>query len=536
MKKILFLFVWVFAFTACTKEEVVDSCVKPQLYLDSCVVSGNSNAIAYIRLDKGENFFKHKLQLVLYDMESVDQQVAAFDVPLGGEREQKLEKNFTLPVAGKAYLVSLVMKTDKNSFVSNYVTVVSSDMQLQDRFFYTHGTPYYYSLSDKKNFCTDGVGAVGVAGERFLIEVPKCSDGDEFQIKVGNKLIKTESYKENDVNGTCKVWGEIPDLSAGKYEVSLVWRGVDIPLEEKLQILPWKVNEEATCPVTEFANLPHSTTNSYRIGSKIYYCSVYSDAATHVVYDCETKKWINLKDIPYRITSIVSVGNKAYAITDNFSIDKDIQEKDYIVEYNPADDSWKKIAPFPNDGNMCSMHLFVASGNLYMCDGVVPNKSFNASSERIAQVWKFNLKTGKWNAMGDLPSKLGHNGEHRVEYFCGESVGYAMDYANGQIWTYDPARDKWTYESLLKTQYYGANASIMEYNGKLLYFGFGGNNSSAYTYDFKTRTWELLAVYQWALNTPIILPMAIHNNKLMVGPFRDNYFLFECLYFLTVDI
>ena len=535
MKKILFLFVWVLAFTACTKEEVVDSCVKPQLYLDSCVVSGYSNAIAYIRLDKGENFFNHKLQLVLYDMESVDHQVAAFDVPLGGEREQKLEKNFTLPVAGKAYLVSLVLKTDKNSFVSNSVTVASSDIPIKDKFFYTHGTPYYYDFSPI--YCTDGVGAVGVAGERFLVNVPKCSSDDEFQLKVGNKIIKTENDINNGMDGiACSVWGEIPDLPAGKYDVSLVWRGVDIPLEEKLQILPWKVNLEVVSSKDDVGNIL-SYSKTFCIGGKLYYCALNNPNGVNASYDLKSNKCIKLRNIPFRINDIVALGNKAYAITDNFDIYANVQEKDYLVEYDPANDTWKKLAVFPNNGNMCFMHLFATGGSLYMCDGREPIKSFTESGKRITQMWEYDLKKQEWKTKNNLPSNFNRNGTHYVEYFCGESMGYAMDMANGQLWTYDPVNDKWNYESILKTQYgmSNTNVNIIEHNGKLLYLGHG-DNSAVYSYDLKTHEWELFAVYQWGVITSSPLPVAIYDNRIMMGPFPDTNVTDNSEYFLTVDI
>ena len=533
MKKILFLWAWVFALVACTKEEVVDSYVKPKLYLDSCVVRGNIDATAYIRIDKGENFFNHKLQLVLYDVDNSDQQVAAFDVPLSGERTQELQKDFTLPAANKVYLASLTVKTDKNSFVSNSVPVISSGLSLKERFYYLHGTPSFYDFGDAKMYCADGVGDVGVAGERFLIDVDGYFEGDEYQLKVDGKVIKTENDRTNT---GMSVWGEFPDLPAGKYDVSLVWKDVEIPLEKKLHILPWTMNPEAIDSKNDVMDY-YSSEKGFCIGSKIYYCTINCPDGWNVSYDFKSKKWTRLRNCPYRIIDIVSLGNKAYAVTDNYDDYADKLESDYLVEYDPDNDTWKKLAVFPNNGNMQCMDLFVAAGNLYMCDGEVPYKSYTGSGERIAKTWMYDLNTGKWETKANIPSELGKNGEHRVEYFSGESMGYAMDCANGQLWTYDPAKDKWTYESLLKNQYHGYGNTyfnIMEYNGKLLYFGFGAN-SAVYSYDFKKREWELMTVYQCGVVVSG-LPMTIYDNRIMVGPFIDRNLYNSTYYFLTVDI
>ena len=542
MKRLLLLLACGLSIIACTKEEAVSSFYKPKMYLDSCVVSGNNEATVYIRLDKGENFFHQKVQLVLYDIDNPSNQVAAFDVPLRGERVQEFKMNFTLPSTGKAFLANLVMKTDKNSFVSNTITV-THNILTKENFHHSHSTPHFDNLGYYAKFCTDDVGMVGAPGERRVIVVKGYIGDENYLVKIGGNVVKTENEVIHNEEGGYDVWFDIPDLPAGKYDVTLIWRGIEIPLEEKLQILPWYVKLEETCSMTEFENLPYGTAHSYCIGNKMYYCSRYIDKAKLVAYDFETKKWENLNEIPYRISAIVEVGNKAYATTNNYRSGADIQEKDYLVEYDPKNDTWKKLAEFPNNGNMPDMNLFAASGNLYMCDGTIVNSS-SIPNKRITQVWKYDLKTGEWKAMGDLPSKLGHSmeGWHRICYFSGESMGYAMDCANGQLWTYHPETDKWTYESVLKNQLYGAYFTLMEYNGKLLYFGYGdyysnGENSSAYTYDFDTHTWELLAAYQWNItNIPITLPMMIYNNKLTVGPFRGPELIAEHLYFLTVDI
>jgi len=533
MKKILYYLIALFVLVSCTKEEVVSSYVRPILSIDSCLVNDNAVAAAYITVDKGENFFSYKLEMMLHDVSNLDQPVDVIDIPLNDERTQHLKTEFALPEKGNVYVVSLKLTTDKNSFVGNSLLINTSGMQFEDKFPYLHGVPYFYNDPGTYLYRTADVGAIVSAEDNFLLSVDCVFENETFQVKVDGKLIQTElTINVND--NKYEIFGVCPDLPAGKYDVSIIWNGnVEIPVEQKLQIIP-RVDKVATCSVEEFEYLPHSTTDSYRIGNKMYYCSIYSDAKTHVVYDYATTQWTKLNDIPYNISSITSLGDKAYAITNNYYMSDDQTEIDHLVEYDPSTDNWEIIADFPNKGNLGYMHIFVAAGNLYMCDGSIPKEPFG-SFEHIYNTWKYDLGRREWEAMGDYPSELGDNGGHRVEYFSGESVAYAMDYANKRLWTYNPANDKWTCESILKADF-EIDLGLIEYNDKLLMFGYG-SNSSVYVYDIKTRTWEFFSLYHYYFaRSPIILPMGIYNNKLMVGPFMGIDYPFECMYFLTVDV
>ena len=79
------------------------------------------------------------------------------------------------------------------------------------------------------------------------------------------------------------------------------------------------------------------------------------------------------------------------------------------------------------------------------------------------------------------------------------------------------------------------NVNIIEHNGKLLYLGHG-DNSAVYSYDLKTHEWELLATCQLGLITSSPLPVAIYDNRIMIGPFPDTNVTDNSMYFLTVDL
>ena len=67
MKKILSLLAVFLTLMACTKEEVVENYSLPSITMDSCVVTSGNSFTAYMTVDKGESFFNHSLQLLVYD-------------------------------------------------------------------------------------------------------------------------------------------------------------------------------------------------------------------------------------------------------------------------------------------------------------------------------------------------------------------------------------------------------------------------------------------------------------------------------------
>ena len=69
MKKYLSLFAIFLTLMACTKEEYkeVENYTLPSVTMDSCVVASSNSFTAYMTVDKGESFFNHSLQLLVYD-------------------------------------------------------------------------------------------------------------------------------------------------------------------------------------------------------------------------------------------------------------------------------------------------------------------------------------------------------------------------------------------------------------------------------------------------------------------------------------
>ena len=144
MKKYISLFAFLLTFMACTTEEYKEAVdyKLPSITLDSCVAASDNSFTAYMTVDKGEQFFKHSLQLLVYDAKDVDNALSIINMELGEDRLQKVQKTFTVPVVDDQYIVSAVLKTEKNSFKSRSLFVSLAKMTAES-YLLIWGQPRY---------------------------------------------------------------------------------------------------------------------------------------------------------------------------------------------------------------------------------------------------------------------------------------------------------------------------------------------------------------------------------------------------------
>ena len=100
----------------------------------------------------------------------------------------------------------------------------------------------------------------------------------------------------------------------------------------------------------------------------------------------------------------------------------------------------------------------------------------------------------------------------------GETNGYFMT-PQGFLWVYDSSKDKWTMETQLTSVYNTSNQNqcLLEHDGKLIYAG-NKDNSAIYSYDFNTKEWELLGLYDTYTIGPNMLTSTFYRDKLILGP------------------
>lgn len=527
---------------ACTKEEVkeAEDYVLPSITMDSCVVASGNSFTAYMTVDKGESFFNHSLLLLVYDAKDVSHALSTINVELGDGRVQKVQKTFSVPATDNEYLVSAVLKTDKNSFKSRSLMVSMAKMTAES-YLRIWGQPRYVEdvtyegRSYPSKYATDDIALHFSAQRRFGIIVRAAMKGQPVEVKVGDHIypitrdawgslgyFDSEEDASFDVNMT-------DDIEPGTYEVALHWPGVDLPLPKKIRILPLKAEEEETTPFSEFKDLPHDARASFRIDDKMYY---YTKSESNLLVSCDlnTKAWTKHKDVAYGITEIVAIGSRAYGITEEYTwlyADK-FSVKNELYEYDSVTDSWKKLSDLPVEEGVANMKMFAAGSNVYVCGGY-----YVSSDQQCLETWKYDISTGEWKKVADRPTK-----QNVMQTGNGETNGYFMT-PQGFLWVYDSKKDTWSRETQLTSVYETINQyqCLLEHDGKLFYAG-NNDNSAIFSYDFKTRKWELLGLYDIRIIAPYMLTGTFHKDKLILGPVLEyvGYSGAASMKFLNFDI
>lgn len=524
MKKSLSLFAIFLTLMACSKEEYKEAVnyELPSILMDSCVVSSSNSFTAYMTVDKGESFSNHSLQLLVYDAKDLSNALSTTNVGLGEDRVQKVQKTFNVPATDNEYLVSAVLKTEKNSFKSRSLMVSLSNMTTES-YLHLWGQPRYLDEVTYEGRCypakyaTDDIALHFSAKRRFCIVVRAAMKGQPVEVKVGDYILPVSPdawgvslYFDDEEDAIFEV--NMPDdIEPGVYDVALHWPGADLPLPKKIRILPLKAEEEATIPFTEFHDQPYNAKAAFRIGDKMYY---YTKSETNLLVSCDlnTKAWTKHKYVPYDITEMVAIGFKAYGITEVYTW-LDAEADDYLVqnalyEYDSTTDSWKKLSDLPVKEGVANMKMFAAGGHVYVCGGYYFN-----TNQQCMETWKYNISTGEWTKVADRPTK-----QVVIQTGNGETNGYFMT-PEGHLWVYDSSKDVWNKEAQLTSVYDTTNQNqcLLEYDDKLFYAG-NNENSAIFCYDFKTRKWELLGLYDNRIIGPSILPATFHNDKLILGP------------------
>ena len=547
MKKFLLLSAIILVLMACTKDEYkeAEDYELPGITMDSCVVASSNSFTAYMTVDKGKSFSNHSVQLLVYDAKDVSRALSTINVELGEDRLQKVQKTFTVPVVDDQYIVSAVLKTEKNSFKSRSLFVSPAKMTAES-YLLIWGQPRYQEAVRYEGraypykHATDDIALHFSLSRRLYIVVKEALKGKPVEVRVGSHIypVVWDSSLRGDESDTM-MEVTMTDIEPGVYDVALYWPEAEIPLPKKIRILPLKAEEEETIPFSEFKDQPYDAKASFRIGNEMYYYTKMTPK-TLVSYNLNTKTWTKHKDVDDEISEMVTIGSKAYGITELYRMHgvsiESVQNKFY--EYNPQTDSWKYLGNLPVKGQILNMKMFVAGGNIYICGGQIPNDEYYYSYTQCMEMWKYDISNGQWTRVADRPT-----GENVMQTGNGETNGYIMT-PHGFLWVYDSNKDVWERVSQLTSVYLSNNYGqcLLEHDGKLFYVGHPGGtdidsgNPCIYSYDFKKRQWELLGLYDIMTIGTAILTATFHNNKLVVGPLLKYSFDATCMHFFNFDL
>lgn len=536
MNKYLSLLTPILMLLSCTEHKDAVDYVLPEIKIDSCVVASNHSLVAYLTVDKGETFSKHSAQLLVYNTQDVNTPMSVIPVELGAERLQKIQKTIPLSGSGNEFLLNALLKTERNSFKSAPVFVNLVKMTF-DGYLHLWGQPRYLYMhvfgGPDQMFETDDVALHFSDRRGFVILVKKSMEGRPVEVKIGDQIIPAswDTGYVGDKGSDGHLWVEIPKLAPGTYDVALHFPEVDLPLPKKIRVLPGKLEVEETATFEQFRDLPNGFDTYFRIGDKMYYYDGMYDQRL-VCCDLNTKQWTRLSSSNCALKRMVSLGSKAYGITEfyeNTPGDGSVQNQ--LYEYDPATDTWSYLADLPVKGQTFQMQLFAAGGHLYICGGYTRMDSFKWTPQTdLTATWRYDITQKEWEQVADVPTN------DIKQIGCGDTYGYILT-NRGVLWVYDTRSDAWTRETQLRAAYPSSNryVSLFEHDGKLYYAG-NLDNSCIYSYDFGTKQWDLLALYGYNSINDYCLPATIHNGKFIIGPRTSNYYLSPCMYFLNFNI
>jgi len=260
------------------------------------------------------------------------------------------------------------------------------------------------------------------------------------------------------------------------------------------------------------------------IGGKIFVLAGLDDHTFGPVgvvweYDPASKAWTVKKKMPTPTHHVMTavLDGKLYAFG-GFKLPADVkawQPTNYAWVYDPAQDSWKELAPMPTPRG--AGQAVAVGGKIYVIGGGSSNLPGNPGAPinpRTAQivvgtVEAYDPATNTWETRAPMPTPRNH--------FLAAAVDgkiYAIDGRIGTVFVtmsdvidlveeYDPATNHWTYKGRSPTNRGDVSGGV--YNGKI--YVAGGEYQdyqrkmsfwAVEAYDPKTETWEMLPHMQIA--------------------------------------
>lgn len=127
-------------------------------------------------------------------------------------------------------------------------------------------------------------------------------------------------------------------------------------------------------------------------------------AASFFVSAAYAQKWVKLAPFPEAAEEVygIDAGGKLYVFQ---GLGPRWTPRGLVYEYDPATDQWTKKKPMP----LPSHHTAVAelNGKIYLVGGFVPPKSGPPAWEPINNLWEYDPANDTWKALAPMPTKRG---------------------------------------------------------------------------------------------------------------------------------
>lgn len=500
-------------FLSCEKHEEIQDFEPPMIKIVDYEVLSDSSFNVRIRISEGRNAEICQLQVLTYDLANPDSEffITNVELPNFEMPESEILQDVVVPNVGHDYSVYAQLKTKKNFFLSNPVTILFTNYEGLVHFY---GSPYM-SIDAYAPFVGDDIGRCLNPGNTFMFYINNSAVDLITEVLVGDKSVDFEKQ-----SGSVIV--RLPEsMDAGIYEVTVCLgsKKKTLKVKQKIFIFPWKFSVEEG-PNLSFGGLYYC---NFQIGDYVYHVDKVN--TKYNIRTRQVEEFSKLLGYPSPVVPTNTLSTKAsaatsccgcgYVIGQNSALGTNsATTKSALMRYDVATDQWTNLGPSPlplRGGGWIffsiDKYLYVGGGLDWSSDEKVPIRGF----------WRYDTSTEDWEQMSDLPFEV-----YRPVGECSdEDCAYVL-LNKGVLWKFHADTESWTQEERHVLEYNNdePDAAMICHNGKLIVVG-GVHDSSVCLYDPEARTWRLMGSYNHSVYRPFgELHPAIYmlDGKLYVGP------------------
>jgi N-acetylneuraminic acid mutarotase len=223
------------------------------------------------------------------------------------------------------------------------------------------------------------------------------------------------------------------------------------------------------------------------------------------VSTAQAQKWVRLAEFPEPTEELLgaSAGGKFYVFC---GLAPGWKPMGLVYEYDPATDTWTKKKPMP----LASHHVAFTEyrGKIYAFGGFVLPQSGPSAWVPIDNAWEYDPAEDSWKALAPVPTRRGSpvavTAGDRIYVIGGSTPGPkdtavplpGLHWSLGTVEEYDPATNTWHQRSAMPTPRNHATAGLV--NGKIYVIGgrvgaagitTGSNTNVVEEYDPGTDSW-----------------------------------------------
>lgn len=283
---------------------------------------------------------------------------------------------------------------------------------------------------------------------------------EAYGFSYGGKLYVMGGWADSQFNGTRRVdvfdpatnmWSRKRDMAAPQTHANMAVdaaRGVVYFVGGHLNNLSnskptnevWKYTIASDSWSKLSAKLPYNMGGGTAavVGNKLYsfggnYADRYTNTGDTFMLDLGNtgagfKKVKSFPSARDHLSSVV-IGGKIYAVGGEFGHDKEHDQQNLLHRYDPATDTWVKLANIPRSVSHAESSTFVLNGKIIIAGGQVDPQAPTRS------VYQYDPATNRWTTLASIPSAR--------QGVVVQKVGDYLVITTGGIQTNQPQKTTW---------------------------------------------------------------------------------------------